>query len=316
MGKDKSIARPVALNMLFRSDLPNRSNLFRNILDDDAEDPGMRHDAALFLARMGDAESLNALRKSAVKVSDPVALKAVVKGLARLGNEKDLEILAAVARSTHDDYVKRQASFGSSLLSYRLGIKGNELAMPKNFLKMADFKSLAIDIKSPTAKVVTQCLDALKQEVIGIGLSKDSMIQLDCFNRTSFIIQNANLKEKSNWKAMQEQKTLYGIMASRISEHENYTGSAWIFTTPAGPKKLEILITRMTGEPLMAGKAAYESADLIHFEVDGLDETGNVAINLGGVIRSGKMEISKATSGLKVSRKNTPLAVVKPSMPA
>ncbi len=315
MGKEASIARPVALNLLFRSEIPNRISVFRNILDDEAEDPGLRHDAALFLARMQTEESIGILRDAAQRIRDKAALKAVIKGISRLGNEKDLILLEKAGKETGDSYLKSQAAFGSSLIAYRHGLAGYELPMPGKMLKISDFKQLPIDVKPPAAKIVKECMDSLKQELIGIELAKDSIIQLDCFNRTSFIIQNDQLRDKKRWKAMTEQKTLYGIMASRISEHENYTGSAWIFTTPAGSKKMEILITRMTGEPLMAGKATNESADLIHFEVDGVDDTGNVAINLSGVIRSGRMEITKASSGLKVSRKNTPMAVVKPSMP-
>lgn len=315
MGRDKSIARPVALNLLFRSEIPNRATLLRNILDDEAEDSGLRHDAGLFLARLRTEESMDMLRHSAQKIQDSAALKAVIKGISRLGNEKDLEILEKIGKESTTDYLKQQASFGAALIAYRHGLHGHELRFPEKYLDMRDHHQLEITVKLPAAKIAKECLDALNQELIGIELSKGSLIQLDCFNRTSFIIQNMQLQEKSLWKSMPEKKMLYGIMASRISEHENYTGSAWIFTTPVRNHQLEILITRMTGEPLMAGTASVEDADIIRFEVNGVDETGNVAVNLGGSIKSGKMEITKAISGMKIIRKKKPLAVIKPPVP-
>lgn len=308
LGKDKSFPRSIAIKMLPSSKVPNSADLLRRVLEGDTEESGLRRLAAVSLWRLNTPEALGYLRTALETVKNPVALTGVVKCLGRVGDESALKAIMKV-KKTARGVLRSQASFAASLISYRLGLRGNDLPMPREYVRMPRTRKQELKFVSVSKVEVELFTDFLITEPFGIELSRSSLLHFSCPGGRWMIGFNRDITGTKAIESMWHRKTLLGIIAAKHNEDGHYSASYLILTKPRTKEaKIDILITRITGEPAWAGTTTSIIANQVKFAIRTVGRIGIAPLKLEGFMRAnGKVSITSAISGTHVSETRHPL---------
>jgi len=308
LGKNKSFPRGIAINMLMSSNVPNSADLLRKVLEKDADEPQFRRLAAVGLWRMNTPEAHRSLLNAAETVKDPVTLTAVVKCLGRIGDQGALQAILAV-RKNAQGVLAAQATFAASLISYRLGLEGNDLPVPIGYVELPPSPRQWLKFFAPLKVEVNLFNSCLAHEPYGIELSKETLLQCNCPGRHWMVGFNSGIKEANTIELLKRRKTFMGIVAAKHSEHGRYSASYVILTSPdANGGKANIFINRITGEPAWAGSTTSITVEQARFTIRTVGWLGTVPMELEGIIMAnGEVRITNATSTTRISEKRQPL---------
>lgn len=306
LGKDVSLPRSIAINMLPLSNLPDSVNLLKMVLKDDAEKSQFRRLAAINLWKINKPSANEHLLEAAKSVKDPETLSAVVKCLGRVGDEHALKVIKEI-QATASGYLATQTNFAASLISYRLGMPGQELKIPNNYIEMPQTAKINLEFVSPKNEEINKLAISLANESFGILYSYSSCKQYSCPGGTSIIALNQQISNESNLEILMDRKTLLGVTASKNEEDESYYVTHLILTSPdALTKKINISVHRTTGEIAWAGVTTSVNKYEIKFIIKTAGRIGIVPIEVAGSLSSeGILSIvSAVTTGIVLEKRH------------
>ncbi len=306
LGRDKSFPRLRALTLLQSSDVIEKINIYKKLLEDEREDSRIRYSVAINLYQINTKETEKILIEAAEKVKDPEVMLGIVKGLGRIGGEKALEIVLKIKEQA-DGVLAKQAEFAASVISYRLGLKDYDLPIPEDFFDLPSNEAHPVKVKHPDEREAKICIDSLINEPYGIEISEDHMYQLDCARNRWMMVFNKDFIHSNSIKTLQERKAILGLLATRSDERESYSYTHIIFTSPSvDNNKVNILIYHITGKPVFAGEALI-NANQARFKILSVRGTGIFPIEIHGTFNEdGKLIIEHMVSAMIIREQKHP----------
>lgn len=308
LGKDPSLSRARSINLVPSSQVSNREEVLRSVLENEGDDPSLRRLAAIALWRVNTAEAREALLAAAETVKDPTALLGVAKSLGRVGDERALAALQAI-RGRDERPLVEQASFAASLLSYRLGLPGNDLPVPHEFEKMPPSNQGSIRFVTPEPEEVERFFAGYQSEPYDIELSRESLRQVFCTGAVWMLALNRAFDNADGLAALRKRKSVVGLLASRNPEKGSYSVGFLLLAAPAqGRDHVDFLIHRSTGEPAWAGAITFDAGGEARFAIHTAGRIGIVPVEMEGIwAGNGRLELTRAVSALRVTEKMQPI---------
>lgn len=307
-GRDKSLPRNIAINMLATSKIRNSISILNKLLIDEAEAAPARRLAAINLWKANTPTAHKYLLNAAQTINNPEILGALVKTLGRVGDIKSLESIVAIEKKAKG-LLKEHAAFAASLLSYRHGLAGRDLPIPTKYVPMPLTDQVKLNFTTPAQVEVDVFTSSLEQEPYGIAFSRDLMQQFTCPRGGWIMAFDQKITEGNTIATLTGRKTMLGVLATKNSEDGRYSVSGLILTSPGAQKgQVNILIHRATGAPLWAGSTTSVDAKQVKFKIQTVGSLGVVPMEMEGAFTaSGKFTVSKAVSATKVSEKKHPI---------
>ena len=305
-GKDKVLLRSMAINELASYGSPDTVGLLRKVLMTDSETPKIRRLAAIALWRTNSSEATYIFSKAAETIEDTTVLTALLKCLGRIGDEGALKVILKI-REIARGALASQASFAASLISYRLGLEGNDLPFLNKYFEIPLSSRLGLKYTVPTSSEADIFMSCMAHEPYGIKLSKESALQCSGLGCTWMVAINHEMTRGSTINLLQNRKNLLAIVASKSSEDNRYSASYLVLTSPAEESKVNILINRITGEPAWAGTTIDPINNQARFSVRTVGSVGIVPMELECIVyANGKIDILTAAISTIVSERRVP----------
>lgn len=308
LGTNPSLSRARAINLVPSAQIPDREKVLRNVVENEGEDPSLRRLAAIGLWRVNTSEAREALLAAAKTVNDPTTLIGVVKSLGRVGDERALPLLERL-RDRDERPLAEQASFAASLLSYRLGLPGNDLPVPSEFEKMPPSNQRSIQFVRPEPEEVERFFSSLGNEPYDIELSRESLRQVLCTGAVWMLALNQAFDMEDPLAILRKRKSVVGLLASRNPEKGSYSVGFLLLASPAqGRDHADFLIHRSTGDQAWAGVITSGGQGEATFAIHTAGRIGIVPIEMEGIwAGNGKLELTRAVSALRVTEKMQPI---------
>lgn len=308
LGKNQSLPRSIAIKMLSLSNVPRSADILYKVLESNSEVPKFRRLAAIELWRANTAEAHDYLMKAVATVKDQTTLISVVKCLGRVGDQRALQAILSIKENAQG-LLAAQATFAASLISYRLGLKGNDLPVPSQYVNIpSTARRHRLSFVVPSQAEADIFTDCMAHEPYGIELSPN-LQQFVCPGGAWVVGFNREIAKAKAIEILRSRKTLMGIVAAKHSEDGRYSASFLIFTAPnANEAHVDITVTRITGEVAWTGVMTSISADQANLVIRTVGRIGIVPMELEGTINSkGEIKITNALTGDRVSDKRRPL---------
>ena len=263
LGIDNSLPRTKAIALLLASESQTKYKDFQNLLENQNESPTVRYLAAISLGKMNTVEAKEILVKN-IQTQNEEVLTGIFMALGRIGDKNSVEvILGAKDRST--GFAKSQAEFAAALISYRLGLEGNELAIPKeeDYFDMP-IDTQQMDISEAPDDEVKKCLSSLVSGTeIGIRLAEKPAYQVYYDRGIGMVLFNLAFTSQRDFHMLLRRKIFLGVFADKVQESRSYSIAYLIFTSPdVQHGRINILLTRPDGRLVFGGKAEVEKITL------------------------------------------------------
>jgi hypothetical protein len=313
LGRNRSFPRSVAMNLLPKSGLRGAEGLLAQVLADDRETPGFRRLAAANLYRINSPRSRQALLQAAGTVKDETALAGVVKALGRIGDQTALgQVLAIKERATGT--LAAQAAFAASMISYRLGLEGNNLPSPRESVPLPAGPRLPLAFEAPPQAEIDLFMDGMAAEPCGVELARESLQTFQCPGGHWMIAVNRELSAGDAVQLLARRKMLLGVLAAKHSEDGHYAPSYFLFAAPnQAQRNVSLTITRVSGEPAWAGTAEITEPSQAKFSLGTAGRTGITPVAIEGVLsRDGKVRITAGVTPGRVLEKRSPQRLAPP----
>jgi hypothetical protein len=309
LGRDRGYARAEAMALLAASTHPRREALLTEVLENPREERRYRVVAAITLGRIDTAEAEHALMRN-LTPSQP-ALGEVLKSLGRTGDRPALAAIESMKLS--GDHPARGAwVFATALISYRLGLEGHDLQMPaeKDLLQPDTKDARPIDVRKLDEEQARIVIDALKRYPYGgIEFDTRAVTATYCAGEVNVICINREFIGAGLAKAG-ERKALVAVAALRSPETGDYSPSYLALTRPvASGGRIEVLVTRCSGKPALAGTARIEGATA-EFQLRSVRRPGARAIVIRGTLRDGVVQAAEAASSITQEPRRIPRHII------
>ncbi|MCC5611978.1 HEAT repeat domain-containing protein [Nostoc sp. CHAB 5834] len=258
-GQDTSLARSEAMQLLLTTDAPDKFRAYEAILLNDKEDSRFRHMSALYLGHLREPGAINALI-AGTETNDPTTLMGVMRTLGRVG---DASVISAIekAAARSSGAALRQANFATTLISYRLNLPGTEIPLPteREFLPVPsslETRTQSIEITSSIRSELSDAIDAINQEPIGILISEAVGWKLQCQSFQWMFLLNEEFDSSQKMTKLMERKAMTGIMMLKSVELGKYQLALSMLTSPSiKPNELNVLVYDNKGRLSYAGVA-------------------------------------------------------------
>jgi hypothetical protein len=306
LGNTTSIPRKKAIAMLLSSDFEDKYLDFKLLLENENEPSIIRYIAAISLGKMNRSEAREVLLKN-IWTRDELVLTGIFMALGRCGNESSLDAILQVKDQT-SGFAASQGEFAAVLISYRLGLHGNELQTPaENDYSVVPDNAQSIDISKAEYKEIKLCLKSLSEEPYGIEFATDLAYQIHYDRGIGMVLFNQSFIMQRNLRILLEKKVLLGIFADKFEETGTYSIAYLIFTWPdEQDSSINILVTRPDGRRVFGGKAIIE-ANNAKFKIRSISQIGVFPLLLEGSIQDNSLEITSARFSTIIQNKNQPL---------
>jgi hypothetical protein len=313
LGRDKTLSRHIAMGLFRKADLANKETIYKTVLENKEEDVKFRYLAAIHLGKMNTPAAKKILSENSKKEENPEVLGGVVMSLGFIGGRDSFPTLKKIAETAFDDQLKRKSRFAATMVAYRFGLKEFELKAPDKLVKISDVKSMKMAIKPATVQEKKFCLASLKDLPVGFEYDKKDLVQFDCLDNKLIFLRNKSFLSGAKAAKLAERKAIFGLIATKSPESNDYSPAFIVFTSPAtGDGLVNIVTTRITGEIVSAGVAKFNSRNkkMATFETNGVDDYGVNPVYMTGEINDGNLVIKSARSALIIPKKRIPRPLI------
>jgi hypothetical protein len=306
LGRDLNFPRSRAMSLLLASDFPNKHRDFEMVLEDEEESPEIRYLAAMYLSKINTPAAIEILVNNS-QIRHELVLSGVMKALGRIGNESVLNIISEVKECGQGIAVS-EAKFAAALISYRLGLVGNELTIPddKDYLEIPRKAARPFQVNLADEVDAELCLRSLAKQPFGIEFAEYPMYQIHCKQNNWMILINREFVDENAVQKLIEQKAFFGAITSRSEETGLYSVAFLLLTSPRKQSsKVNVLIYLPTGDPIFSGTGQL-AGESIKFTIRAISRPGAFPMHIEGIFEDGQLEIKTALSGLFVQNKQQP----------
>ena len=307
MGKDKTFPRVHAMNLWFDSDFPNKHRDLEAILDNAAEPPRIRYVAAELIGRIDSAASRAILLKSLAD-KDPSVLEAVITALGYTGGRAELEAIRRI-RAAASGVVARRAAMSCVIISYRLGLEGDDLkpSPESDFIPLLAGAARPIQIEPADPEDAAACLRNLRWQPLAIEYDERAVHTIRCGKIVSRLLLNREFSIGHQFSKLAERKALLGVLAGRNDSTRVDFLSALMFSAPSQPRgTIDLFILKNSGTRVFSGRGTIEN-DAINFQLRAVTRPGGFAATIPGELQAGgRMKFTEATGSLFVQERRAP----------
>lgn len=305
-GRDMNFPRPRAMDLLQVSDFPNKHRDFEAILENEHEPSDIRYLAAVNLWRINTPNALEILIKNS-QVCDERVLEGIMMALGRIGGRSALNAVLKVKKNAQGR-AALQAKFAADLISYRLGLNGNELQVPdeKDYMKLPSENTYSFQFTPAKYEDSELCLRSLAHQPFGIEFSEHPMYQMRCGRNDMIMLFNREFISQNAVKKLTERRSFLGVIAIKSEESQLYSTTLLVLTSPTRQSdKVNILIYRSTGDLAFGGIAEVKNSRAV-FSIRTISRPGASPIKVEGVFEDGKLEIENALSSSFAQKRRQP----------
>lgn len=306
-GKTNFIPRTIAIKILSGSEVQNKYEDFRMILENKNEPSNIRYLAAISLGRIGNLVVKEILTKSIQSEVDERVFVAIVTALGRIGDEHSLHLILK-AKERMIGSAKSQAEFAISLISYRLGLKGNDLSFPneQDFLNVSA-NSFQMQFSDASDEEIKISKLSLISEPFGIEIAERPAFQVKYDRGVGIALFNREFVGEQVFQTLLKRKALLGLFADKSQEFGTYSVTYLIFSSPdSNSNKINILVTRPDGVLVYGGIARITQTKDVDFSLRAISQLGNFAILLEGIIKDKNLRIKTAQFSTSIQNNNQP----------
>jgi hypothetical protein len=210
---------------LARSGLPDAAEQLAMLVRDEGR-LDLRRRAALALSKFDDAREV-LLRL--VEIREPAVLATVLLALARVGEVEDLDVIRRAA-SGLSGHAAEQAQFAQLLLAYRLGL--DSAFVPPIVIRpeiKAPIDARPVSMGSP-AKARNACLVFTSHAHLGFEPDLEQSVLIHCGHSDTLLIPSISLRSA---KRLSAARMVLGATASYEREAGVWRHDLWIFSAPA-----------------------------------------------------------------------------------
>jgi hypothetical protein len=293
-GKNLAVPRTKAISLLSVSDVPDKHMDLKLLLENKNEPSTIRYLAASGLGRMNTAEARIILAENIQNEVDERVAGSILTALGRIGDANSLSSILNVKGRLTGSALSR-AEFAASLISYRLGLEGNNLPLPsgQDYLAIPDDAQQMI-VSEADDKEIKLCIESLIYEPFGIEIAKKPAYQINYDKGVGIVLFNRETASQEGVNLILERKTFLGLFADKMEESGSYSVSYLIFTSPGGPSnQIDIVITNPAGVLVCGGTAKIEP-NKIEFSIRSVSQLGIFPLIIEGLFRDGELEITTA----------------------
>lgn len=279
---------------------------FQLLLENQKEEPTIRYLAALSLGKMNTAEAQNILVKN-LNVDNEQVLTGILLALGRSGKSDSIDsILKVISRTQR--FLRSQAEFAAQLISYRYGLNGNDLPIPRE----EDYSHLPDDVQQmqisvPTPQELQKCMAAIVDKQYGIRYAEKPAYQLNYDRGVGIILFNKELIDRGDLRILSERKLLLGVFADKFEEFDSYSIAYLIFTCPIRQVEgINILVTTPQGKLVFGGKANFET-DNNKFIIRSISQKGVFPLYIEGMIKDNTLTLISSQFSTIIHDKDKPV---------
>jgi HEAT repeats len=293
-GKSKEISKALALSLLGDLDYTNKLKDLQAILENENESKDLRTLSAYNLARSGQVEAEDILIKN-LQIADERVLAGVVEALGQVGESRAIPPLLTV-KNTRKGNVFSRANFAVTLISYRLGLPGNELTIPteKDYLKMSD-DSKPITISKASRDEINKFVSSLSDRRFGIEFATESAYQVVIGRDTYLVLPNKRFSTVEDAKALLQVKSVLGIVSYKSEEHQSYSVKYLVLGSPAAESKesIDLIIVTPSGDIMFGGLLNVKDTN-VTFSIRSISRPGGFPLIIRGNFFDQKLNLDAA----------------------
>jgi hypothetical protein len=262
------------------------------ILGDADESPATRISAAWGLGRSGDPRAEKALIRALDDAGGNLQ-REVVKALGRVGSAKGLEALDAV-HANGDAALQRLVSLSRTLVSYR--VKGGKPDAGK-IREQLGLDWVETRPKKLTKGKVEGHVEALRGDTLGLELSRDLGLELDCGENGKNTVLFSDQVEPGRLIDSLFKTSRVSALVTLQNPREKRSTLRYVVMTNVTEGGADIVVTRTTGELVLAGEATPDG-DGWRFDVR---DVGRVLppTSISGVVTDKAIEMRVKTMGAR-----------------
>jgi hypothetical protein len=236
--------------------------LLREVALDSAAEVVVRAGAVVTLTRIDGTVALPTAIDLLEDENDLLS-GAAAQTIGRLGESDAIGMLERRRRAP-GDLTRRAAAFAVALIVHRLGLTGHEIALPEFDTLPAPTGSGALSFVSvrPGAYRREEAIRQVSAELPWVDAARQDAVEIQCGARLLEIVVADHLVSPAGRRALLEQPAIPAVVAALSVEGDEFTTSLLALTRPMEPGNLSILVTRLTGEPVYAGKAVATESGL------------------------------------------------------
>jgi hypothetical protein len=304
MGRDRSIPRIQAVTLMSESDFADKHRDLKSVLENPREPANIRILAAAGLGDINKKDAMNILIKN-TRTDDQNVLASIVRAMGKYGDRHSLEAILEVKRRSKG-FVRSQAAFAAAIISYRLGLRGNDLPISKDVLDVPNNGKL-IEIRQANQKELKMCLGSIGEKPYGIEVSANHAYEVSFGNMINIMLFNRDFITQDAIKDLLKRKSILGIVAEKNHEDGHYFVFYLVLTSPSrGPTKIiNLLLAHPAGRIFHAGTVKIKNNEIV-FSVHSIPETGVFPVVINGVINGDRLEISSARFSPVIPLRNQP----------
>lgn len=308
-GRTNTIPRTSAIKILSGSNIPDKHKDLEMLLQNNDEPSNIRYLAATGLGRIADSAAKVILNQSIASEPDEQVLTAIATALGRIGDEYSLNLITQAKQRINADFAASRAQFAISLISYRLGLEGNDIPFPneEDFLNTPT-DAFQMQISEATEEEIKICKLSLITEPFGIELADRPALQIKYDMGVGMALLNRDIVGEQGVQLLSQRKALVGLFADKTEEYGTYSVSYLIFSSPNQRSgEINLIVTRPNGILVSAGKARIIQPENIEFSIRAVSQLGVFAMVVEGLIQNRILQIKTAQFSPFIQNSNQPV---------
>jgi hypothetical protein len=257
--------------------------------DEESLDPALRAAAVIQLGRVGGPEAERALIELAGQAQEPSIRLRTAQALAKTANPDALSAFDALVED-ESPLIRRRARFARSVLAYRHGIAGFELAAPAeaDLLPPPNGDVVDVRMKPASRRAAVAALADVERDSYGVLLTQDAAYAIECASTKMLLALDRSIEDAI--AAAHDHPRLLGVVAEHAPEAGSYSVRWLVFSTPA-ERAPWLSLHRQSGEQVLYGPMDVEHGSA-RFELSAVATVGNPAVSVAGVFTNGRLSLS------------------------
>lgn len=276
-GDHAVLTRVQTIRALARARAPEDHATFAAVLRDKGAAAGERAAAAAALAHLATEDAVAAL-VAATRDREPAVLAAVVTGLGWVGDASVLPALEKVS-AREEGALGEVAMFARAFIAHRHDVAGHDLPLPPDdaYVEIPAGAAPVIFEAAPEEEA-KECLDSLREQRLGFTVAEHPVHRITCHLGGWMLLVNRQALGTGAVDAVQERRTLFGVLARKRPDDEGYSAEFFVLTTPVG-EGVYVFVTKLSGGIYWGGSGTVVG-DALRVRIRALARSGALPASL------------------------------------
>lgn len=289
-----------AIKELTRRMIPNRLEIYQRLLDDPSVRLTVKETIAFHLGTERLAENQELLLRH-LKTRDPSLFAKIVQSLGKIGDKRALKHLEQI-EAPNVTVSRSSLEFAKSLLSYRLRLNKNLIALPTNSEILEVTNGIPITSTKVERKEASEAFRQVKEDLPAFTLAEEGATKLSWSSVEMLLVFTDKFHEPELLESLRDKSAIPIVLLKKAHSLGRYFLSEYFFTHPSEDhKEVMVLGIRPSGKLTYAGKMQILQEGFV-LQLRSIDSLQLPAIELDGKYepRQRSFDFSRAVSSTKV----------------